>query len=103
MLADQDILPFNFFTYNGVFTGSFGNMRYRIHRGGEKPDFSLKANVWAGPLAYPYISEEQKTEREFEYSEEGRMQVIDWINEQYTSRQDEWESAPAIVDADIKL
>ena len=45
-IEDKDILPYNFFAYKGIYTGALGNMRYRIWRTGEKPDFILVACAW---------------------------------------------------------
>lgn len=82
-IEDKDILPYNFFAYKGIYTGALGNMRYRIWRTGEKQDFILVACAWAGPMAYAYIPDEDKTTAEFEASEEGRLAVIEWLNEEY--------------------
>lgn len=88
MIEDKDILPYNFFAYKGIFTGEKNNMRYRIWRTGEKPDFVLRACVWAGPFASDYVDDEDKTFEEFEASEDGRSKMIEWLNEQYQSH--EW-------------
>lgn len=85
-INDNDILPFNFFAYNGVYTGALENMRYRIWRAGEKPDFKLMACAWQGPYAYDYVSEEEKTAAGFEYSQKGRLEAIAWLNKQFESR-----------------
>lgn len=85
-IEDSDILPFNFFAYNGIYTGALQNMRYRIWREGEKPDFKLKACAWAGPYAFDYVGDEEKSFAEFEYSQEGRLEAVAWLNEQFESR-----------------
>jgi hypothetical protein len=82
MIEDKDILPYNFFAYKGIYTGQCNGRRYRIWRDGEKPDFVLRACVWDGPLASDYVEEDKKTYAEFASSEEGRLQAIDWLNEQ---------------------
>lgn len=89
MIEDKDILPYNFFAYKGIYTGAFENMRYRIWRTDEKPDFKLNVCAWAGPYAYPYVPDEDKISSEFEASEEGRLAAIQWLNEQFAKR--EWE------------
>lgn len=85
-ITDNDVLPFNFFMYNGIYTGELKSMRYRIWRIGEKPDFKLMACAWAGPYAYAYVPDEEKTAAEFEYSEEGRLEAVAWLNEQFAVR-----------------
>lgn len=84
-IEDKDVLPYNFFAYNGIYTGSLGNMRYRIWRTGDKPDTRLAACAWPGPLAYPYAADEDKETEEFEDSEAGRLKALEWLNERFQS------------------
>jgi len=88
MFTEKDVLSFEFFKYGGVFSGSFDHMevRYRITRIGEKPDFSLKAWIWKGPDAYDIVSAsapDSVLEETFPYSEEGRVSAAGWISEKY--------------------
>lgn len=103
MIDEQKIMPFNFFMYGGVYSGVHGGMRYRLFRSGEKPDFVLKAAVWQGPYAYAAVEEQMRTEQAFSYDEKGRQAAIAWMQEQYESRQAEWESAPGVLDAPVQL
>lgn len=103
MIDEEKIMPFNFFSYGGVYSGAHGGMRYRIYRSGEKPDFKLIAAVWQGPFAYAAVSPESRTEQPFSYDEDGRMEAVRWLLRQYEERRLEWESAPAILDTPIKL
>ena len=43
MIDEKEILPFNFFSYGGVYSGDHNGMRYMIKRTGKKPDFTLNA------------------------------------------------------------
>ena len=45
MIDEKEILPFNFFSYGGVYSGDHNGMRYMIKRTGKKPDFTLNALV----------------------------------------------------------
>lgn len=101
MIADKEILPFNFFEYGGKYTGEEKGMRYLIKRMGIKPDFKFSAACWRGPLASDYVDERLKTFSEFEFSEEGRIQAINWLQKQYDSRQDEWNISS--VNNEIKI
>ncbi|MDD3239158.1 MAG: hypothetical protein PHW47_03555 [Lachnospira sp.] len=98
MIDEHEIMPFNFFKYGGIYSGGHEGMRYMIRRAGEKPDFILKAMVWRGPYASTAVKEEDITQQEFEYSEDGRSLAIEWIANQYDSRVDEWQQAPEILD-----
>lgn len=87
MIEKTDILSLHFFDYKMAFTGSYGNMRYRIVKvehelEEDKKEVKLLTTIWAGPYAYDH-TEEEKENKEFEFSEEGKNQVVDWLNEQY--------------------
>lgn len=93
MLEEKSILPFNFFKYGGVYTGEHAGMRYKIQKTGDKPDYVLEAQLWQGPFASDSVPAEQKSVKEFEYSEEGRMEAIGWLLQQYDARREEWDHA----------
>ena len=101
MIDESEILPFNFLSYGGTYTGENNGMRYRIKREGEKPEFILTAWVWLGPLASDSIPDEKKMKQEFEYSEQGRIQAIEWLKKQYNTRIEEWDNAPLINNIEI--
>lgn len=96
MIDEKEILPFNFFSYGGVYSGEHKGMRYIIKRTGKKPDFILNALVWQGPYASVAVNPENITTKEFEYSEEGRAEAIRWIQQMYDERRNEWDSVPSI-------
>lgn len=99
MLDHECIFSLNFLSYKGVQTGDHHGMRYRMVRIGEKPDFKLLASVWPEPFAYKMTPEEKITEKEFDFSEEGRTQAIDWLIEQYDTRREEWDNVPTLLNA----
>ncbi|MGN0317323.1 MAG: hypothetical protein ACI4E1_05225 [Lachnospira sp.] len=97
MIDENEIMPFNFFKYGGVYSGEHKGMRYIIKRVGDKPDFLFKAMCWQGPYASTAVLEDAITTADFEFSEEGRLQAIQWLKEQYGERIDEWNNAPSIL------
>ena len=99
MLDEKSILSLNFLTYGGVQTGDHHGMRYRMVRGGEKPDYHIDAWVWPEPFSFDATEEEKKTHQEFPFSEEGRHEAIAWMLEQYETRKQEWEHAPTLLEA----
>ena len=103
MIDEKEILPFNFFAYGGVYSGSHGGMRYRIARIGKKPDFQLEGSVWKGPYCYAAVSPEQRITQQFPYSEEGRSAAIEWLLQQYQAHLPTWEIMENILDAPITL
>ena len=53
-IKDTDIYKLNYFTYNRAFTGSYGNMRYRlIRKKDEEEEAVLSAAVY--PLSLIHI------------------------------------------------
>ncbi len=88
------------YEYGEAYFGSHKGMRYRLAREPLKNVFfvkkedrepaSLLATVWPEPYAYGKTDKELMTSKEFEVSEEGFEAAVQWINEQYESRKDEW-------------
>ena len=85
-----DIFTFRYFDYGERFHGSSHGMRYALgreplenifFRPEERANGKLRAYVWPEPLCFEKTEEEKKLFRDFEYSEEGVCQAIDWINE----------------------
>ena len=68
-------------------------MRYRIEKQAEKDEkgkdigpAALRASVWPEPFSYVNTEEDQKTVKEFPFTEEGKAEAVAWLNEQYESR-----------------
>lgn len=80
-IQDTDIYKLNYFTYNKAFTGSRGNMRYRIIRQEKEEAAILLAAVYPQPYCWEETEDEKKQIREFPFSEEGRMEMIEWLNQ----------------------
>ncbi len=110
MITTEDILNMNFYKKE-AFTGSFLGMRYRIAKeavplpaantpveGSGASDASAQAVttdcfrvfIWPGPYAFAATSESEKTSAVFPFTEEGRRQVVDWLNEQWAAKKDVW-------------
>lgn len=96
----EDILPYNFFQYGSPFIGECKGMHFRIARSPlenvvfnhdpHKNDEALfDVCVWRGPFNYEKTDQE-KIQITFPFTEEGRLQAIDWINERYLERVDFW-------------
>lgn len=106
MIDENEIMPFNFFKYGGIYTGECGagrQMRYRIARTGEKPDFKLEVSAWQGPFAYCAVSKDEVSVSEYEFSEAGRLEAIKWLQTVYENEKERWDSAPDILAAPIDL
>ena len=88
MITSDDILSLNFYNYGNPFTGSYQGMRYRIIKQKEAKDEEgnilkeegLLAVIWPEPFAYEKTQDALKTTQLFPFSEEGKAQVIEWLN-----------------------
>lgn len=90
MIERSDLLSLNFYK-SKPFTGSDGNLRYRVEKI-EVPDDSgeddgatkamLQATVWPGPFAFAKTADEKKTRHTAAFSEEGMQDLVDWMNRQ---------------------
>lgn len=90
----EDIFTLRYFDYGEAFTGSSDNLRYRIAREPleniaftpeKKAEGKLRATVYPEPYSYEKTPDEQKAVRDFEHSEEGLCEAINWINEMIES------------------
>lgn len=91
MVDIKDILSFNYYTYKQPFTGSDSGKRYRIARfekeipseEGKEPakELVFQAALWKDFLSFENTPKDEMLIREFEFSEEGLKEVVEWINE----------------------
>jgi hypothetical protein len=95
MIEYKDVLSFSFYKYNQPFTGSYKGMRYRIVRqpamedenGAEISPECLQVIIWPEPFAFEETDLDLMTEKRFPFSEEGRIQAVDWLNERHINGQ----------------
>lgn len=88
MLKKETFVPIQFFKKE-AYTGSMNGMRYRIN----KEEEGLEVTVYPQPYCYEATPDEKKTKAVFPFSEEGRQQALEWINEQFIEKQDVWAAA----------
>ena len=101
MLTYDDALNLNYYKKTS-YTGWMGGMRFLIKREDviikeatedtpeEKGDPIFHAWVWPGPYIFDLTDDSLKTDITFPFTQEGKEQTVDWINEQYESRIKEW-------------
>ena len=87
----------NYYLYGKAFKGSYQGMRFRLARNPLENVFfkpkevqdagTLMATVWPEPFSYENTDDEKKLTKEFSFSEEGKLAAVDWLNEQYESRE----------------
>ena len=101
MLTYDDALNLNYYKKTS-YTGWMGGMRFLIKREEviikeatedapeEKGDPIFHAWVWPGPLIFDLVDDAQKYDFTAPFSDEGKQQVVDWINAQYEDNPDLW-------------
>lgn len=77
MLKREDILSLSYLKKTS-FTGSCQGVRFLLRR---EEEGYLQVFVWPEPYAFDHTPEEQKVCCRMEFSEEGIVQAVDWINE----------------------
>lgn len=92
MLTYDEVLNLNYYKKT-TYTGWMKPLRFLIKQ--EKPeegDPIFHAWVWPGPYIFDLTKDELKIDKTAPFSEEGKKEIVDWINEQYTLHKDEWSS-----------
>lgn len=89
MYERQDLfLPtLHTFENNNIFTGSWGDLRYKVvpiivmatPKEVNLEESSMKAEYWHGPMCYE--KSEIEGERVFPMSQEGRMELYQWLKD----------------------
>lgn len=89
MINKENLVSLNFLMKEN-FTGSMQGMRYQFSRIGEKPNFKLEVTIWPEPFSYKATPDNQKQKAEFVFSNDGKDQAVDWLNEQYELQNELW-------------
>ena len=71
------------------FSGSHHGMRYYLN----SSEDTLNVWLYPEPWCFEMTPEEDKIYKNFPFTQEGLDSAVDWINENFKSRQDEWELA----------
>lgn len=98
MINRSDILSMEYLKIT-EFTGSHQGMRYRLEgitetdeNGGGK---RLRATVWPEPFNFHTTPEDRKTSAEFDFSDDGVQDAVDWMNNLLFERRDEFARSSA--------
>lgn len=87
-IEKAELMPLNYYK-KSTFTGGYRGMRYRI----EKMEQEFLATIWPEPYNFETTAEEKKERKQFPFSEEGREEIVQWLNQCYLERQQVWEEA----------
>ena len=84
MIEKDKILSLEFYNYKGIFSGSLKGMRYRIEKIKQEDETDkFLVSVWDEPYSFDATPEEKIVQKEIVFSEEGRGEVVKWLNQYY--------------------
>lgn len=90
MLTYDEVLNLNYYKKT-TYTGWMKPLRFLIKM--EKPeegDPIFHAWVWPGPYIFDLTDETLKIDTTAPFTEEGKREIVDWINKQYETYKDKW-------------
>ena len=84
MIKRTDVFNINFYDRDlERLSGSFRKMRYRIAKKVEEDKKILQVTIWPGPYNYDTTAEELKVRAEFEFSNAGLDEAVEYLNQVY--------------------
>lgn len=104
-IENKDSYGLTWYEHAQPYFGSHRGMRFRIARdpmddvaltpADKKGDAEFLVIIWPEPYCYEATPDEQKTIMRFPFTVEGKERMVAWLNEQYQSRYEEWETVRA--------
>ena len=92
MLSYDEALNLNYYKKTS-FTGWMKPLRFLIKMEKfEDGGSCFHAWIWPGPYIFDKTDDSLKLEHTADFSEEGKKEIVDWINEQYELNKDNWSS-----------
>ncbi len=93
MIQREDILSMEYLKKT-EFTGSHEGMRYRLEKvPDEEKKFLLKVTVWPEPFNFFSTPEGQKKSATFDFSEDGVLDSVAWMNDRLFEDKGTWDGA----------
>lgn len=101
MLTYDDALNLNYYKKT-TFTGWMNGMRFLIKREEpvikeatedtpeEKGEPIFHAWIWPGPYIFDLTDDSKKTDNTFQFTDDGKKQCVDWINEVISAHSNEY-------------
>jgi hypothetical protein len=92
MTKREDLLSLGFYE-RSPYTGSDGQMRYRIAKEEDKEAGTkeLVCTIWPGPYSFDHTDDTQKITFRADFSEDGMNEIITWLNQ----KRDDYQDNPA--------
>lgn len=92
MIVREDILSMEFLK-KSEYTGCHQGMRYRLEGVSAEEGKRLKVTVWPEPFNFFTTPEEDKQSELFDFSEDGVVDAVGWMNSRLFEDKNKWEHA----------
>ena len=92
MLKRSDVLSISYLKKT-TFSGSYQGMRFLLKMEKGEECTALRVSCWEEPYSYGATKDEDRTEAEFEFSEDGIKKAVDWLNDIWRERREEFKNA----------
>lgn len=92
MIKREDILSMEYLKKT-EYTGCHKGMRYRLECVSSEERKRLKATVWPEPFNYLMTPETDKQSAEFDFSEDGVVDAVAWMNDRLFEDRERWRKA----------
>ncbi len=90
MITFDEVLNLNYYKKTS-YTGWMEGMRFLIKREApEDGDAIFHVWIWPGPYIFELTDDSKKIDTTYPFSDEGKRQVVDWLNEQFEEHKDLW-------------
>ena len=90
MLSYDEALNLNYYKKTS-FTGWMNPLRFMIKQDkNENEEVIFHAWVWPGPYIFSLTDDSLKIDHTAPFTEDGKREIVDWINEQYLTYKDVW-------------
>lgn len=92
MIDRKDILSMEFLKKT-EFTGCNQGMRYRLEKFEDGEEKKLKCTVWPDLFNFFKTPDEEKTSELFDFSEDGVVDAVSWMNDRLFQDKEKWDHA----------
>ncbi|MBQ4537214.1 MAG: hypothetical protein II994_06305 [Lachnospiraceae bacterium] len=92
MIKREDILSMDYLKKT-EYTACHQGMRYRLEKAENESGTCLKVTVWPEPFNFFKTPEEEKQSKNFDFSEDGIVDAIAWMNDRLFEDKEKWDHA----------
>lgn len=97
MLTYDEVLNLKYYEKTS-YSGWINGMRFLIKREQEEDNAPVfHAWIWPGPYIFDLTPDDKKMDFTAPFSNEGKQEVVDWINKQYESHGELWSKGRKVL------